>query len=174
LRIRSGVPNSLVVKDGAPEAGFDGVNSPVLLEQLDVSGRPVVLSTSCGTVGALAADAADVLLCASFVVAEATARYLRAVGCPVTFVVTSDMGGAQEDRACANYIAELVDGRDADPRPYLREAAESMAAADLLRGVELGYRGVHRDDVSRCLELDRFPFAMVAHGEEHGLVLRAG
>jgi 2-phosphosulfolactate phosphatase len=161
------------VKDGAPEAAFDCVNSPVLLERLNVAGRPVVLSTSHGTVGALAADAADVLLCASFVVAGATARYLSTAGRPVTFVVTGDKGAAQEDRACADYIAELVNGRDVDPEPYLRRAAGSMAAADLLRGVELGYRGVHRDDLSRCLELDRFPFPMVTQHEEPGLVLRA-
>ncbi|MEU7902479.1 2-phosphosulfolactate phosphatase [Actinoplanes sp. NPDC049118] len=173
LRVRRNLPDALVVKDGAPEPGFDGVNSPVLLGRLDVGGRPVVLSTSCGTVGALAAEASDVLLCASFVVAGGTASYLQTLGRAVTFVITGDDGQASEDQACARYIAELLDDRDVDPEPYLYAAAQSGAAARLLRGVKLGYRGVHHDDVSRCLQLDRFPFAMLGRREEHGLVLRA-
>jgi 2-phosphosulfolactate phosphatase len=173
LAIRAGLSEALAVKDGAPHPDFDAVNSPVLIEKLAVAGHPVVLSTSCGTTGALAAQAAEVLLCASFVVAGATADYLRRVGDPVTFVITGDRGDGKEDRACASYIAELLDGRSLDPRPYLQAAAQSAAAADLQRGVALGYRGVHAADVSRCLELDRFPFAMLARRERHGLVLRA-
>jgi 2-phosphosulfolactate phosphatase len=87
--------------------------------------------------------------------------------------VTGDNGDAREDRACADYIAELVAGRDPDPGPYFGKAAESMAAADLKRAVELGYRGVHRDHVSRCLQVTHYPFAMLAEREEPGLVLRA-
>jgi 2-phosphosulfolactate phosphatase len=77
------------------------------------------------------------VLCASFVVAEATARLLRTLdGDRVTFVVTGE---------------------------------ESRAAAELAEGVR---QGVHPDDVALCLELDRFPFAMVATLEGSLMVLR--
>lgn len=45
----------------------------------------------------------------------------------------------------------------------------SRAAAELTEGVRLGS---HPDDVALCLELDRFPFAMVAAVEEASMVLR--
>ncbi|HEX5595415.1 MAG TPA: 2-phosphosulfolactate phosphatase [Micromonosporaceae bacterium] len=173
LRAKEQIPDALALKDGAPDPSFDGVNSPVMIERFDLAGRPVVLTTTCGTVGAVAAETADLLICASFVVASATARYLRRLQSDVTFVVTGDKGRAQEDRACASYISDLIAGDGVDPAPYLRQAAESAAAADLRQGVERGYLGVHQDDVARCLQADMFDFAMVATREDHGLVLRA-
>lgn len=173
LRVRDELPGALAIKDGAPHPDFDAVNSPVLVGRLDLNGRTVVLSTTFGTVGAVAAQGAGLLVCASFVVAGATARYLRRAQGDVTFVATGDRGQAQEDRACSHYIAELIAGDEIDPAPYLQQAADSAAAADLRQGVQRGYRGVHPDDVARCLEVDVFDFAMVATRQDTGLTLRA-
>jgi 2-phosphosulfolactate phosphatase len=91
----------------------------------------------------------------------------------VTFVVTGEEGRADEDLACAEYIGRRIDGEDdAEAAPYLRRARASRAAADLVDGVRLGYRGVHRDDVELCLEVDRFSFAMVARRDASLMVLR--
>ncbi|AEW99582.1 2-phosphosulfolactate phosphatase (plasmid) [Streptantibioticus cattleyicolor NRRL 8057 = DSM 46488] len=111
------------------------------------------------------------MLCASFVVAGATAGFLRAAGSgAVTFVVTGEEGRAEEDVACAEYVARRVGGGGVEGvEPYLRRARRSRAAADLAAGVRRGYAGVHRDDVELCLEADRFPFAMVARREGAGL-----
>ncbi len=56
--------------------------------------------------------------------------------------------------------------------PYLQRARTSPAAADLADGVRRGYQGVHPDDVDLCLEVDTFPFAMVARQENALTVLR--
>lgn len=48
-------------------------------------------------------------------------------------------------------------------------ARTSRAAADLAGGLPSGY---HPDDVDLCLEIDRFPFAMMARQEESLTVLR--
>ncbi|MGW5002183.1 2-phosphosulfolactate phosphatase [Streptomyces hydrogenans] len=99
-------PGWVALKDGPPAPGFDLVNSPGLLRSADLSGRTVVQKTTAGTVGALAVKHAPLVLCAGFVVAEATARVLRAGGYgEVTFVVTGEDGRADEDLACAEYIA---------------------------------------------------------------------
>ncbi|WP_419995167.1 2-phosphosulfolactate phosphatase [Streptomyces boninensis] len=162
-------PEWVAVKDGPPADGFDAVNSPGLLRSIDLRGRTVVQKTTAGTVGALAVKDAPLVLCASFVVAEATAGLLRARGGDsVTYVVTGEGGRAEEDLACAQYIAQRVEGVE-DPGPYLRRAAASRAAAELAEGVR---QGVHPDDVALCLELDRFPFAMVAAPEDSLMVLR--
>ncbi|MFE2329405.1 2-phosphosulfolactate phosphatase [Streptomyces sp. NPDC059385] len=170
LALKALHPDWVALKDGPSAPGFDMVNSPGLLRSVDLRGRTVVQKTTAGTVGALAVKDASLVLCASFVVAEATARLLRTrKSDSVAFVVTGEDGQADEDLACAQYIARRVAEAEADAAGFLRRAAESRAAAELAEGVR---QGVHPDDVALCLELDRFPFAMVAVLEDSLMVLR--
>jgi 2-phosphosulfolactate phosphatase len=168
------LPGALAGKDGPPEPGFDLFNSPgQVLERSDLGGRTVVHRTMAGTIGAVAARAAEHLYCASFVVAGATAQRVRDLQpTAVTFVITGDGGQADEDLACAEHIAACIDDPDADPGPQLRRAAQ--AGERLRRAVELGYAGVHPDDVDLCLDVDRFDFAMRAVDEDGLLTLRKG
>ncbi|MFF4915138.1 2-phosphosulfolactate phosphatase [Streptomyces tendae] len=170
LDLKAGHPDRVALKDGPLVPGFDLVNSPGLLRSADLAGRTVVQKTTAGTVGALAVRDAALVLCAGFVVAEATAGLLRERGAErVTFVVTGEDGRADEDLACAQYIAGRADGDGADAGGFLRRAAASRAATELAQGVR---QGVHPDDVALCLEADRFPFAMVAAQEDSLMVLR--
>lgn len=151
--------HELIAKDGPPAPEIDLVNSPGLLRSTDLGGRTVVQKTAAGTVGALAVREASLVLCAGFVVAEATARLLRTRACDsVTFLVTGEDGRADKDLACAQYIARRAAGAGTDAAGFVRRAARSRAAAELASGVR---QGVH-PDVALCLELDRFPFALVA------------
>ncbi|MDY0812936.1 2-phosphosulfolactate phosphatase [Kitasatospora purpeofusca] len=170
LALKARRPGWVALKDGPAAPGFDAVNSPGLLRDVDLTGRTVVQKTTAGTVGALAVKDAPLVLCAGFVVAGATARLLRDRGCgSVTYVVTGEDGRAEEDLACAQYIAERAAGGGTDADAFLRRAAGSRAAAELAEGVR---EGAHPDDVALCLELDRFPFAMVAAQEDSLTVLR--
>lgn len=170
LALKARHPDWTALKDGPPAPGFDTVNSPGLLRSMSLDGRTVVQKTTAGTVGALAVKDASLVLCAGFVVAEATAQLLRTRACDsVTFVVTGDDGHAEEDLACAQYIARRATGAEADAVEFLRRAGESRAASELAQGVR---QGVHPDDIALCLELDRFPFAMVATSEDPLMVLR--
>ncbi|WP_433543949.1 2-phosphosulfolactate phosphatase (plasmid) [Streptomyces sp. CA-294286] len=169
--LKASHPGWVALKDGPPAPGFDTVNSPGMLRSLDLTGRTVVQKTTAGTVGAHAVRDSSLVLCASFVVAEATARLLRSHGSDrVTFVVTGEGGRAEEDLACAQYIAGRAAGSGADAAGFLRRAAASRAAAELTEGVR---EGVHPDDVALCCEVDRFPFALVAAPEGSLMVLRA-
>jgi 2-phosphosulfolactate phosphatase len=104
------------------------------------------------------------------VVAEATARLVRTRECDgVTFVITGDDGRADEDLACAQYIARRLSEAETDAVDFLRRAGASRAATELTQGVR---QGTHPDDVALCCELDRFDFAMVATSEEALMVLR--
>ncbi|MFD6292771.1 2-phosphosulfolactate phosphatase [Streptomyces sp. NPDC060205] len=170
LALKARHPDWVALKDGPPAPGFDAVNSPGLLRSVDLTGRTVVQKTTAGTVGALAVKRARLVLCAGFVVAEATAQLLRTHGTSaVTFVVTGEDGRAEEDLACARYIARRATGAATDPTDFLRRAAASRAAVELAEGIR---QGAHPDDVALCLELDRFPFAMVATSEDSLMVLR--
>ena len=170
LALKKSRPGWLALKDGERAAGFDAVNSPALLRSCDFTGRTLVQKTTAGTVGALAVADAPLVLCASFVVAGPTARYLRADGGgPVTFVVTGEDGRADEDLACAEYIGRSMAGGEVEAAPYVHRARTSRAAAELAAGRRSGY---HPDDVELCLEIDTFPFAMVARQEDSFTVLR--
>ncbi|KAB2593210.1 2-phosphosulfolactate phosphatase [Streptomyces arboris] len=170
LALKARHPDWVALKDGPPAPGFDAVNSPGLLRSADLGGRTVVQKTTAGTVGALAVKEASLVLCAGFVVAEATARLLRERGGDsVTFVVTGEDGRADEDLACAQYIARRATEEETDASGFLRRAGASRAARELAEGVR---QGVHPDDIALCLELDRFPFAMVAASEDSLMVLR--
>ncbi|MER6956384.1 2-phosphosulfolactate phosphatase [Streptomyces sp. NPDC000618] len=170
LALKARHPEWVALKDGPPAPGFDTVNSPGLLRSIALGGRTVVQKTTAGTVGALAVKEASLVLCAGFVVAEATAQLLRSRGCDsVTFVVTGEEGQADEDLACAQYIARRATEAETDAAAFLRRAGESRAASELAEGVR---QGVHPDDVALCLELDRFPFAMAATLEGSLMVLR--
>ncbi|MEV0185286.1 2-phosphosulfolactate phosphatase [Streptomyces sp. NPDC050625] len=173
LELKARNPGWLAFQDGPPVPGFDLANSPARLRSLDVAGRTVVQKTTAGTVGALAVADARLLLCASFVVAEATARVLRhARPDAVTYVVTGDGGQAEEDLACAQYIAARAVSGPTDAAPFVDRARRSDAAARLADGVRRGWGGVHAEDVELCLEVDTFPFAMSAAREDDRLVLR--
>ncbi|MEV0842842.1 hypothetical protein AB0I55_25290 [Actinocatenispora sera] len=100
--------------------------------------------------------------------ATATARVLRGRD-RVTFVVTGEDGRAEEDLACAQYIARVATEPEASAAEYARRAAGSRAATELSAGVRAGS---HADDVALCLEVDRFPFAVRAGWDGASLVLR--
>lgn len=170
LALKARRPDWLTLKDGPPGPGFDLANSPALLRGTHLAGRTVVQKTTAGTVGALAVKDASLVLCASFVVAGATAGLLRERACErVTFVVTGGGGRAEEDLACAEYIARRAGEGAVDAGPYLRRADASRSAAELRQGVR---EGSTPEDVALCLEPDRFPFAMVAGAEDSLMVLR--
>jgi 2-phosphosulfolactate phosphatase len=175
LRLKASIPGALALKDAEPVEGFELSNSPVELKSAgDLRGRVIVQRTGHGTVGAVAAKAAERLYCASFVNAAATAKSLRDSGVEkVYYVITGDQGEAEEDRACAEYIANLVEDSDADAPPYLKRAAASRAAATLRWRVKHGVPGVHERDVEVSLDADRFNFVMKASDEDGLLTLRA-
>lgn len=170
LSLKARHPQWVALKDGSPAPGFDAVNSPGLLRSLDLAGRTVVQKATAGTVGALAVKEASLVLCAGFVVAEATARLLRARGSDrVTFVVTGEDGQADEDLACAQYIARRATGPGRMPPSSSAALPGRAPPPSRPRGVR---QGVHPDGVALCLEVDRFP---LRHGGGPGsslMVLR--
>ncbi|HMR48616.1 MAG TPA: 2-phosphosulfolactate phosphatase [Arachnia sp.] len=154
------IPGALLLKDGLPDARFDLHNSPRQLLDLDVADRVIVQRTTAGTRGAVAARNAEHVYCASFVCASATAAAVAGLSPDAVTFVVSGGHDADEDRACADYIARCLSGERPDAAPYLERARNSEAARDLRDGVARGYAGVTEDDVPLCLELDRFDFAM--------------
>jgi 2-phosphosulfolactate phosphatase len=174
LELKARLPGSLAMKDDEPLPGFDLTNSPAQMQRrIDIAGKTIVQRTNHGTQGAVAARKAASLYCAGFVCAAATAQALRDAGPGrVAFVVTGDGGKAEEDLACAEYIAALLDDPSADAAPYLHRAASSNAAGTVAQRVKNEALGADAADVGMTLEVNRFGFAMRAKDEDGWLVLR--
>jgi 2-phosphosulfolactate phosphatase len=171
VSLAASVPGALLFKDGAPDPRFQLHNSPKQLLDLNVVDRTIVQRTTAGTRAALAARRADHLYCASFVCASATAAELHRYGTrDVTFVVSGGLD-ADEDLACAEFVAEVLEGKIPAADPFIQRANASAAANDLRDGVVKGFSGVTDQDVPMCLEIDRFDFAMQARPTPGGLRL---
>jgi 2-phosphosulfolactate phosphatase len=174
LRLKQRLPGALALKDGDPEPGFDLTNSPAQMQrQTGLEGRTIVQRTTHGTIGAVAAKKAGWLYCAGFVCAAATAAAVQGcAGGDVCFVVTGEDGKAEEDLACAEYIAALLARTTPDPGPFLERVSLSNGAQRVRLSAASGSGGFEASDIELCLEVDRFDFAMRASEEGGLLVLR--
>lgn len=153
-------------------------NSPVHASRADLEGRTIIQRTSAGTRGALAARNAEPLLCASLVVASATAAHLdaHAAGRAATYVITGRFADAPDTTGDEDLAtAELIDSRrtntnaQADVDDIVRRVTTSP---DTVHTLTLGHEHVHPDDLTYCTHVDRFAFAMVTTRTPDGLVLR--
>jgi 2-phosphosulfolactate phosphatase len=152
--------------DGRAIPGFDAGNSPSVIERLDLHGRRTVQRTSSGTQGVIAAVKATEILLGSFVIAEATVRYLARVAEDVTVVSMGERGilASSEDDACAKYIAARLRGE----RPDATEIIASLWANEDPDWPEW----FPRRDAELACEVDRFDFALVVRREGGLLVAR--
>jgi 2-phosphosulfolactate phosphatase len=114
--------------DGKHIPGFDYGNSPSILLKAGEAvfkGKTVVQRTSAGVQGALMAlDAADEVLLASFVLAQATCRYILDRQPPHVSIVAMGWNmveEAPEDEWCAKYLAHLLGVSDYDYNAALEE-----------------------------------------------------
>lgn len=152
--------------DGRPIDGFDAGNSPSAISSLDLAGRRVIQRTSSGTQGVVAATGAREILLGSFVIASATCRYLAARADLVTVVAMGEAGlrPAEEDEACAAYLASLLLGLPVTPppAPLLRTGWDDRGWPDWFP----------RRDAELACDVDRFDFALPVSREDGMLIAR--
>ncbi len=174
-RSNSRASGSLILYSRPPELGVDLDNSPGHLRNADITGKVIVQTTTSGTAGALAARHAAPLLCASFVNASATARYLKAAHeIPVTFVITGSDGQAEEDLACADYIATMLDATtEVDPAPLLARGGPVRCPQGTRRGTRGRIRGYPCRRREPCLTADALDQGLVT-SRRHDYVLIRG
>lgn len=162
LALRQRISGALAMGEvnGIRAAGFDLGNSPLEVSGRDLRGRTLIHRSSAGTQGAVRAVKARALLGASFVCAAATARAVLALQPQrVTLVITGQRPGnrADEDAACADYLAALLRGRAPDAAACLRRVMESQNAAPFLDPLQPEFPA---GDLPLCARIDRFDFAM--------------
>lgn len=174
LALRRELPGALAMGevDGIMPPGFDLGNSPAAIGDADVHGRTLVFRSTAGTQAAVRAADAAALFGASFVCAGATARAICALEPRrVTLVNTGYQPGcpADDDAACADYLAALLRGEKPDAAPFLLRARRSVAAQKFIDPVQPDFSP---DDLELSLQVDRFDFALRVLREDGLLVLR--
>ena len=146
--------------------GFDVGNSPSAIERMDLTGRRVIQRTSSGTQGVNAATSARGIVLGSFVIAEATVRYLRSHTDEVTVVAMGhgESETADEDEACASYIAARLNRSPTDVAAIVTSLwkDEDPVWPDWFP----------RRDAELACQVDRFDFALPVTREDGLLVAR--
>lgn len=153
-------------RGGHRPEGFDFGNSPVDIAEHDFAGVPVIQTTSNGTRGILAASGADNLFAGALVTASATARAIAADGTAPVWLLA--MGASEvrtdEDEICALVLRALLAGRTPD-RTAIAKAVSSLSPQSdghLLDSAQ----------ISACLDVDRYDFAVQIHMEDGFCVAR--
>lgn len=154
--------------NGLPIKGFDYSNSPTELVKQNLAGQQLIQRTSAGTQGVTRSVNAHVLLASSFCCAKATAEFITQLPREdVTFVITGkrphDLG--DEDDACADYIENLIMGKNPDIETYIQRVRESMGGKKFINENEPGFPP---SDLEYCAAVDKFNFAMRVE-RENGL-----
>jgi len=174
LSFKSQIPNSKAMGEihGLRPEGFDFGNSPTQILEQDLSGITMIQRTSAGTQGAVRCKKADVLLASSFVVASATAEYIRELAPEtVTFVITGQYAPehGDEDLAHAEYLELLLMGQHPDKEPFIKRVFDSRDAIQHLDPKDTNFP---LSDLDLCTNIDAFDFAMPITRENDLLIMR--
>ena len=174
LQLKAEIPNSLACGEvgGIPPEGFDFGNSPTQTDTLDLSGKVIVQRTGAGTQGIARSVKASTLLAASFVVADATVKYIQQLKPgEVTFVVTGQtFDSGEEDLACAGYLESFLNGESPNPSPFLARVRNSHDAEIFFNPDQPQF---FKSDIAHCIDLNKFDFAMPVNMENGRRVMRA-
>jgi 2-phosphosulfolactate phosphatase len=171
--LRRRYPDRLLIGEigGLRPADFDFGNSPAELAAARLDGRRLVQTTSNGTRGLARCPDPAALLAVSAVNVGATARWIARhhAGVPWTLVCT---GRTAEDRACARYLGDLLDGSApgrADLVAGILDGAAEQARAHARRPAS--ERVDLSGDLPFCCDVDRSGFAMVGEVRAGHVVL---
>jgi 2-phosphosulfolactate phosphatase len=176
LALKRQLPDALLMGeiDGLPIKGFDFGNSPAPFTKMSLKGRRMVQRTTRGTQGVIRCGRAHHLLATGFCNAGATAEHIGRLGSETVTFVPTGLGTIKnqgdEDVACAEYIEALLHGERPDVEPFLQRVSASPAGRKF---TDPGQPDFPVEDLERCLEVDRFDFAMVAQRKE-GLIILNG
>lgn len=164
--------NSLILmgeREGRPISGFHYGNSPDDIQKCKLSDRKIVQRTSAGTQGVVSCSHADQLMIASFVVAEATLKYIVKLSpSHVSLIVTGTQDG-DEDLALAEYLQCKLLQQEVCSSSFLdrvRLSPEGKTFADP-NIIEFSHK-----DLELALQIDRFSFAMEVEKNNGSLVAK--
>ena len=149
-------------QDEKKPAGFNLGNSPTEMLTGNLSGKTMIHCTTAGTRGILSATGATEIIGAGLVNAGAVASYISALRPEkVTLVAMGYRGteSADEDLLCANYIKDMLQGREPDITGSIREL-RTGSGNRFFRTENLDFSPP--TDFFLCTDINRFNFVLRA------------
>jgi len=173
FNLKTQFPESLIMgeENGVKPEGFDFGNSPLDISKQDLKSRTIIQRTSAGTQGLTRTKNHQILIAASFVVASATAKYLKSINPEmVSLIITGQSLGrdGDEDQACAEYIEQLFRGETPNPGDFTARILTSTVGQFFIKE-NLSY--LTQTDVEMSSLVDIFDFVMLVKNEENYKVL---
>ena len=173
LALKEQIPGSLLMGEegGIKPAGFDLGNSPAEILKHDLSNKILIQRTSAGTQGLVQSGPETTLIAASFVVARATAEFLNNLNPDrVSFIITGKSMGrdGDEDLACAEYIAALIQNQTVNPDKFTSRILTSSVGRGFLSG-ENSY--LSQEDIFLSSQVNQLNFIMIANKEDTQLTM---
>lgn len=165
-------PNSILIgeREGRRIPGFGYGNSPTEIEGVEFSGRTVIHTTTNGTRGLVNATAADEVITGSFVNAQAIVAYIRQRqphSVSLVAMGTRSNYSAEEDRACATYLRDLLEGHQPDFAAIKAKLRHSQTGQKFF---DPAIDWAHEGDFELCLSLNRFDFVLKTEPLTDGLL----
>jgi 2-phosphosulfolactate phosphatase len=153
-------------------ADFDLGNSPAEIMAASLAGRTIVMTTSNCTRGVHHAIDASHLLCAGFVNADATVRFLKRLAPDrVTLVAMGNLDTfCPADRACADYLAASLTGQDR--RDFAALRAELLASPEAQKFHDDARVEFSKRDLTLSLDLNGRPHVLQVQRGERLPVIR--
>lgn len=149
--------------------GFDYGNSPTEIENLDLTGRTIVHTTSAGTQGLENAHKAAEVMTGSLVNAKAIAAYIKLKNYDEVSLVCMGNEGirpAAEDELCAGYIKSLLLNQEVD----ISGEIENLKFKGGERFFDPAQRAVFpQRDFYLCTALNSFDFVLKFEYDSKGL-----
>ena len=166
-------PDAILIgeRQGKKLAGADYGNSPSELDQVNLNGKAIIHTTHAGTQGLVHARRAQRVLCGSFLNASATVSMIRQANPDEVTLVCMGyeaMRRADEDWSCAELFRCLLLGTT--PKSMETVRLELQDAPSAARFFDPEQPWSPEKDFWRCLELDKFSFAVSASPVSSGIV----
>lgn len=157
-------------RKGIKLAGFDYNNSPYFISQQNFKNNDIILSTSAGTKGVIAAQNAEEIICGSFVTISAAAEYIKEKNPDKLSLVAMGNNGATraaEDELYQQQLKNILQGKKIISKNKLQQQLRHPAGDRFF--VEETQTEMPKEDYYFSLEIDKFDFLIKAQKHSEGV-----
>lgn len=164
-KLKEELNNPILVgeRKGIKLDGFDFNNSPYFISQKNFKGKDIILSTSAGTKGIIAAASADEIITGSFVNISAAAEYIKKKNPAQLSLVAMGNNGitkAAEDELYARELKKiLLDGSLAKEKEIKKKLRSPAGDRFFLESTQ---KEMPKEDFYYSLKLNKFNFVIKA------------
>ncbi len=154
-------------RKGIKIEGFDFNNSPYFISQHNFEDKEIILSTSAGTKGIIAAKNAAEIITGSFVNIKAAAEYIKRKKPEIVSLVAMGNNGvteAAEDNLYAQELEKILMGENALTEAEIKNKLRSPAGDRFFR--EETQSEMPKEDFEYSLKINKFDFVIKAAKKE--------